>query len=421
MKHIFFKNGLSRVCRFARDKKVIFSFVSSVLLIFLTYFANNAPLFTGESMTQYAVIQKICEKFGIHKTVSYGDALFYNVSYDKMLITATRDENRRDTIGVRAVTDREKLLRFLRLLEKSDKYKYVVLDIVFDENDVSVYDDSLFHQISRMRDIVVANHSLINFADSNLIETGKTGLVTYFTTSVTTNFGRFEFKQKDHNSLPLEVYEHLHPDNHMKRYGFGRLSFYKLGGKLCQNASFLTFDDSFSVPVNEILNEKQRALSSNYINLGSFIDDSTYSEALLLRLVKTNTDDKFVVIGDFVEDIHDTYMGAIPGSVIVMRALATLEEGGNLVYVLQIIIWLLIFLLINLSICYNKPLSKRIPLIRNIKYKWFHFLFSIVSFSAILTIISTIEYICGYPVSSLVIPVLYFSLLKLFVQFNAYI
>lgn len=414
------RRGLNFLYRLIKNKYIKYSLFSSLLLILTSYFANNSPLFTGESMLQYSVFQNICEKIGIHKTVSYGDAVFYNVSYDKMLIPAISDEDEQDTLGVNVITDRQKLLRFLRYLNKTDKYKYIILDLTFDRKDVSIYDDSLFHQISEMRDIVVANHSELNFADSSLFVSGKTGFVTFFTTSVTTNFGRFEFKLNDINSLPLTVYEGLNPEKRMKKFGFSRLSFFTIGGRLCQNACFLTFDNSFVEPVKERLNDRYYTQSNKYINLGKFIDDPIYNESLLLKLVERNTNNKFVVIGDFIGDIHDTYIGPIPGSVIMMRALATLEEGGNIIYVLHITLWFVVFFLISLSLFYGKPISRRLPILRNVKYKWFHFMFSIISFGFVLIITSMVEYFCNYPVYSLMIPILYFSVLKIIIQYKKY-
>ena len=188
--------GNGKVYRYLKNKFLIYSFISSMLLIIITYFVNNSPLFTGESMLQYAIIQNICEKVGLHKNRNYGDAIFYNVSYDKMSIPAVSADAQKDTLGFNIVTDRQKLFRFLKLLNKTDKYKYVIIDLIFDKKDVSAYDDSLFHQISQMRNIVVANHTEINFADSNIVSLGKTGLVTFYITNVTTNFSRFEFSLK---------------------------------------------------------------------------------------------------------------------------------------------------------------------------------------------------------------------------------
>lgn len=403
-----------------KKRSVLYSLVSSLILIFISYFYNNFPLFTGESMFQYYWIQKVCESIGIHKSVNYGDAVFYNMSYDKMLIPAIdkKSETDIDTLGDYSVTDRLKILTLLQQLEKTDKYKYVILDVVFDKKEPSKYDDALFSQISKMRNVVVANHTELNFASPELEKLGKTGLVTFYTTKVSTNFGRIEYTINDKRSLPLVVYENINSGVRMKRYGIGRLSFYTIGGKICQNSSFLTFDDYF-VKKNQSETKNNYYISSEkYINYGKFISNPHLDENLLLKMISRNTNKKYVVIGDFYSDVHDTYVGAIPGPIIMMRGLANLEEGGNIVRLSHVLLWFFVFFIINISILYNRPISRSVPIIKNITYKWFHFIFSLFSFGVFLFICSIFEYICGYPIYSLVIIIIYFSLLKVFIQYK---
>ena len=401
-----------------KKKHVIFSLISSLLLILLTYFANNFPLFTGESALQYYLIQSVFDSITSPKSIDYGDAVFYDVSFDNMLIPAIRDNRVNDTLGVRVITDRQKLLRFLKLLEKSDKYKHVIVDLVFDENDRSVYDDSLFYQISKMRDITIANSSNIKIADSTLVSQGKTGMIDYYITNSSTNFGRWEYMTSESKSLPLVVYEKINPEKRMKKFGWGRLAFYTIGGKLCQNGCFLTFDNSYFEPVVEKLPNQKIAIHDKHFNLGSFINNPRRDEQTLLHLTKKQTANKYVVIGNFSDDQHDTYMGRVPGSIIVMRALTTLENGGNRVYPAPYIMWLIVFFLINMSILSDKSISRRIPLVRKSKCKWIHFLFSIVTFGGILIVCTTLEYLLDYPVSSIIIPSLYFSILKTVVRYK---
>ncbi len=401
-----------------KKKHFIFSSISSLLLIIFTYFANNSPLFTEESALQYYVIQSVFSSIASPKPVDYGNAVFYDVSFDKMLIPAISDDKENDTLGVTVITDRQKLLRFLKLLEKTDKYKHVIVDLVFDENDRSVYDDSLFYQISIMRDITIANSSIITISDSTLVTQGRTGMIDYYITNANTNFGRWEYMTNESKSLPLVVYEKINPEKRMKRFGWGRLAFYTIGGRPCQNGCFLTFDNSYFEPTVVKLSNQKIAKYDKHINLGSFINNPRRNEQDLLYFTKKQTENRYVVIGNFSDDQHDTYMGRVPGSIIVMRALAALESGGNLVYLAPCILWFIVFFLINMSILSDKPISKRIPLVRKSKCKWIHFLFSIITFAGILTVCTTLEYLLNYPVSSITIPSLYFSILKTVVRYK---
>lgn len=410
------KNACNQIWKYLNNKYVIYSFVSSILLIILSYFYNNLPLFTGESMFRYYWTQRICDYIGIHKTVDYGDAVFYNMSYDKKLIPAV---NRYDTLGVECVTDREKLLNFLDLLQQTDKYKYVIVDFIFDKSLKSEVDKELFSKISNMRDIIVANHVHIDNGAKELENKGKTGLVTYFITSVATNFGRMEYSLDtvyNKKSLPLVVYENLHPNNKLKRFGLGRFSIYTMGNRLCQNSNFLTFDSTYVKPVNYEHNNYFFS-SKYYTNVGKLFNDYEDSYEELKEMMNKNTEGKYVVIGDFHSDIHDTYVGELPGSVIMMRGIASLEEGANIVSFSQNLMWFIVFFLISLTILNNKPISKSLPYIKKIPNKLFHFAFSLVSFGFTLFVVSFIEYILGYQIYSLVIPILYFSLLKINVQY----
>lgn len=401
--------------RYLKNKNVIYSFVSSLFLLFISYFVNNFPLFTGESMLQYYLSQKVCEKIGIHKNVSYGNAVYYNMSYDKMLVPYI---DRSDTIGNNCISDRGKLLHFLRLLESTQKYKYVIVDILFDKSDRSEYDDSLYSQIKKMPNIIIADHLEIDHAWPEFQKLRKSGLATYFATIVSTSFGRIEYSIGDKKSLPLVVYENMYPKGSMNRYGIGRFSLYTMNGKLCHNSCFLTFDNTFVKPIKTEKKLDYYVHSNKFINLGQFMDDPTNDNDELKELIGKNTNNKYVVIGDFVRDVHDTYIGAIPGPVIMMRALTTLDKEGNIVKFSHVLLWLFVFFLINLSILYSKPISKHIALIKDIPFKLFHFCFSLITFSFFLIIVSTIEYVCEYPTCSLVVPVFYFSIMKLYVQYK---
>lgn len=113
--------------------------IYAVILIICGYFANNMSIFTGEIVKQYYLVDKIIGR----NNVDYGDAVYYNISYDKELVPAVQNNN--DTVGYSAISDRGKLNEFLTLLQKSNKYKYIVIDMVFDNNDVSPSDSILFN------------------------------------------------------------------------------------------------------------------------------------------------------------------------------------------------------------------------------------------------------------------------------------
>lgn len=389
---------------------ILCSVFSAILLSIAIYFANNSPIFLGETTWQFTIIQVLCDKMGISNEVSYGDAVFYNVGYDKELIPAI---NENDTLGVRVITDRNKLLRFLNILKDTD-YKYIIVDLTFEKNDVGIDDDSLFNLIKDMDNIVVAEHVKIPFARQELIEKGKTGLVTYYSSVFNSNFANYIYSIKDRRSIPLHVYEQI---NHIKlnRYGFPPFPIYTLGGKLCQNGIFLKLDYSLgnSLYSNNSINN---ITGTDYINLGAFLDNPLNTEELLHNLIKISTKNKYVVIGDFINDMKDTYIGEKPGPLVIMRALRSLEEGLNLVSPFHAIFWFFIFAIISFFILIDKPITG--CFLEIIPYKFVRFLLSLLTFTVVLLLCSVVDYVYFDRVDSLAVPVIYFSIIKIIVHFK---
>lgn len=397
-------------------KKILFSLISAVTLIIAGYFINNSPLFTGENMLQFHVTQKLCKFFSIHKTVNYGDARYYNVSYDKELVPAIVQG---DTIGVNVITDRKKLHTFLQLLQKSNRYKFIILDLTFDKKDVNTeIDDSLFNTIRHMRDLVVVSNDNIDFAIPDLAD--KTALAEFYVTLVSTNFSRYKFMDRDRRSVPLFIFEKLHPEKSFSRIGWGALSLYFSNGKLCQNTHFLTFDDSTFETEDFELWQNQNLSLSKYENIGEILAEAQLPQSDIVTSLEISTKDRIVVIGNLVSDVHDTYMGCKAGGVILMRAFQTLEDGKNIVSFSHTGCWLILFFFISLHILSDKQLSFKIPIIRKIPYRSIHFLLSLTSYGVVLFICSSFDYILCDHVYSLTLPILYFALLKLSVQYRKY-
>lgn len=415
------KKYLSLLSSVFKKKGVVFSLLSALFLTIACYFMNNLPVLTGESVLQYQIIQQLCDIFGKHQEVDYGNnVVYYNTSYDQITVPAIDYHGSiyPDTIGVNVITNRKKLADFLDLLEKADKYSFVIVDLAFDENDVSPDDSYLYDKILGMRDIVVANGDRFRLTPK-LKGQNKDALVSYYVTLASTNLGRYEYSEKDKRSIPLFVYESLYPDKVMKRYGFGRFSLYFSGGKLCQNSNFLTFDDYLSVEsdndINDDLDYSYEELP--YDNIGQILNSADSIEAIIEN-VASRTDSAIVIIGDIKNDIHDTYMGEKPGPLIMARALQTLREGKHIVSFWNSIIWFFIFFMISLVIYIDKPVSMYFPVIKKIPYKFVHLLLSLLSYSVVLLLCSFIEYAYFDRVTSLVIPIIYFSILKLVIQYR---
>lgn len=417
---------ISRITKPPYRKKIIFSLISALILIISSYFANNSPLFTGEIVEQYYSTQKVCSWIGIHRSVNYGDIAYYNVSYDKELIPA-KDKN--DTIGYNVITDRHKLTQFLNLLKRSNKYKYIILDLVFDNKDVSKNDSELLKSLEETPRLVFVTDENICTAFPELHY--KSANASYYITLLSTSFSRYEFSKGDKLSIPLHVYLNIHKDDSLewKQWGKGPFALYFLDGHLAQNTNYLTFDNTNFNTKSGDDSEANKSYIANYVNVGTFLsNEDIYGTEGLIDELDEVTKDKIVIISNLTSDVHDTYMGDKPGALILARALQTIEEGKLKVSFLHSVYWFCLFFLITLFIIEKIPFQTFVPFA---KKKWHmnnasfssivkfgKFLLSIITFSLFLWISSIFDYVISDRIYSISIPIIYFTLLKLYTQFK---
>lgn len=382
-----------------KDRHYGKSVIHALILTILCYFANNFSIIVGEDLKQHFLTQAI-----VGKEFSYNDALFINVGYDKDI--AFRIE---DTLRRVAVTDRAKLYKLLSTLDSSRIYKYVILDVLFDKNDSTAYDDSLYNLIGRMDNIVFAQSNEIGVPRPFL--EGKAALATFRSTIHETNFTRFNYKQEGDITIPLKIYQDLYPENKgLKKVG----PFYFWNGKLAYKSCFIPFDhttlDDDIVGQNNAQNSTI-PIQSNHINMG---------EELLLssqnNIIEVAAKDKYVIIGDFENDRHDTYMGLRPGSMIMYRALKILEEDRLQIKPLLTILWILIFAVISWFIGTGNSLLKMSN--KTATSKLLNFFSGILSYTLILYLLCVLEFALTGNHRSLVIPFLYFTVMKLYNQYK---
>lgn len=399
-------------------KKFIFSLISACVLIIINYFINNASLFTGESTYQYAFFQEISSKIGVHKEVNKGNVIYFNNSFDKTLVPVYKGDYNKKCIGNTVTTDRAKLIQLLNLFKTTDTYKYVIVDLIFDKRDITEYDDSLFTIIKDMRDIVFVDYDSIAPMAKQM--SNKSAKAFYYNTPLITNFSRYQYSYDGSPSIAFQIYKNLYPEHNIKRYGFSPFYFYFDNGKLCQNSVFLTFDNqSISESNNLNINDHTFVSTIEIENIGEFLSRFTESNEPEFEIssLKTRTKDKILFIGNTEGDIHDTYMGQKTGGEIILRALTSLEEGKHIVNPFLTFCWLIIFWGISFTIIINKNIS---ALLKNRSiYRFFKFILSILTYSIVLLIFSFLEYVLFDRVYSILVPIIYFSFLKLAIQFKS--
>lgn len=408
-------------------RHILFSALSAVALTVLCYFTNNLPIFTGEDLHQHLITQKICEWLGFEIETNNNDALFINVSFDKELVPAmSNDINLQKTqLGFTEITDRKKLYLFLKCLNESQNYKYVILDVRFCEEDKSEYDDSLFNLIESMDRIVIPTHDNMKLASQGLEQ--KSALAHYYSTIIETNFVRYEYTRDSIRYIPTKVYEDLYPQKKFQKYGWGRFSIYVSDGHLVNNSCFISFDskrfnhmpDTYRKwKTSTIFTEEYYQLGFDFINN---LLDGTNTQEETIKSIASVSEGRYIFIGDFQHDSHDTYMGLKPGCVILYRALKSLEEGKHIVSLSHQAIWFMIYFLITFLMIKRKPTFRTIPLIKDFNNnKLLCFIIDLASFSTFLFFCGSVEYVLNGSVHSLIIPVLYFSFIHLIIQYKEY-
>ena len=378
-------------------KILLISLCNTIILLLLSYILNNQSLFTGEDLNQYAWMELIKEKVGLSEQIDYKDALFINVAYDKQLIE--KNDEFGMPVGNVDITDRTKLLELLNLLTETNKYRYTILDVRFEKGFDSDVDSALFPKIKDMDRVVIANHKDIECADSTLL--GKAAINDYASTIVATNFVRYKYIHSGQPSLPLYVYHEL-TGKTIKKRGL----FYSCNGKLCKNSLFLRFPtDGFP--------EYDENGNKTYYNLGNDIL-TNYSKNELATLTK----DKLVFIGDMVEDVHDTYSGLKPGSIITYHALRSLLEDEHIVSYGLMFFLAVMFFMISLSLFNKESIIKRIPIIRNTKSKVLLFLISFMGYAFVMSLVVSALYMFFDRSISVLIPSLYFSIQKTIIDYK---
>lgn len=333
-----------------RRRLLALSVITSAVIILFTYVMGNSgyplPGETGalKQITDY-------KKFlGMQLDNVPDSVLFINVCYDKMLVPYEENEM---PVGSTVITDRQRLLQFLTKAKAANNYRYIFMDIFFQEGLQSDYDSALFRTISTMDRIIIPKHKGMNLCDSSLYQ--KAANADYATTWQALTFSRYQFIHDNEASVALKIYEDRCQGD-IERHMGGL--WYTDRGRLCQNSATLLLPIRIT---GSLIDEESQARERNYIYLGADLLDLDE-----VMPVSEQIADKFIVIGDFKNDKHSTFLGAQPGSSIVFNSYIALTQGAHLVNWPYMAILFVIYIVIGLfylsghsfsSLCSNPWIS----------------------------------------------------------------
>lgn len=361
----------------------VMAFIMALVLLFITWFADGLPYsFGGEDliMKSIHIIDLIIPTQ--HKVID-DKYLLINVSFDKEL--ATKDDEYDMHIGNIAITDREKLYRFLELIEGSS-YSCLGIDIFFDPDISTEYDESLFNQISKMDRLVVACHS--DKMPENRIENSKVAFSDYNINIYDNGFSKFTFlSSKQGESLALKLYN-LSSDNIID-----------FKSPVNQKNIYLYFRN----PINERFSAEG---NNNWYYLGSEILN-VYDKETIQNLV----DDKIIIIGDFEgDDMHDTYIGQVSGPTIILNGIEALFHEDYKIKITSIITLFIVFFIICIFLTYGITIDtigwKLVPILK--------ILIDFISFTVVITVFEIILGLTNHEFHDMMWPSLILTLYSIF-------
>lgn len=303
------------------------------------------------------------------------DVLFIDVAQSKSIV--------RDSTGTHVMADRARLDTLFQLIHQhGNANQIIVCDLYFDYP--SPQDSALQVSMGKVNNLlseVKTNRE--QDITPNVIRAGTSGTSGF--TNLKEPFLIFsnsllKFRLTDKNcvkTLPLLIYEKIHHES---------IS--------CERNALHIGNDWF---FNTILIKEQLALKANNV----FMDEVRPIQRLL-NAVKANQpeyiaelrDKKFIVIGDFREDVHKTTLGDKPGPLIIFDVFLSLQKKENKIGTLWLalsVVFLTVhiykkFYHVNLFIRYNRWLNQQIKFLgfkRPIKFNWLLFYLYVLG-SAIL-------------------------------------
>lgn len=391
------------------QNKLIWSFIIAIGFLLLSYCMSNLNFpISGEKDFLYRF--ELVKNYFFPKQESFNDSiLLIDVSFDKVPVQAI------DEYGMPAgniqITDRKKLLELLRELKRKNDYKYILLDVFFGEKGSTPYDSALYATISSMQRIVIPCHSDEALADSSLIK--KAGWADYTSTYNVSGFAKYSYMTNDCVSLPLKMYHDV-TGRTIRRHGF----LFTDGWWLARKSIVLTFD----INANTSYSDEGEKI---WYYLGADILGNEKENGLLYESPEL-TKEKYIAIGASQgDDIHNTYIGPVSGTLINLNAYFSLLHHHHVVSItLIIILFCSFFILAFLTLTRQDLRELTDSATQKTSYRWrtrllaLSALCSWVGYSLFLTILCLFTYVFLGEVYEIFITATMFYLLALAIKYT---
>jgi hypothetical protein len=284
-----------------------------ILLVLSSYWMNTNYIYGDERvLVQWSsILKRLALK--LDNDPPKEDYLFIDLAYEKALIPTE------DGLGNEVITDREKLAKFFGIIKRHQKkIKFTVCDVFLQGK--SEHDSLLQQSINGVENLVFPNHHREDGQLEELDLNVPQGIADYKMASG--GFLKFKlFQDEKLSTIPVHLYE-------------------KTTGRTLEDYGIL-HRDSGTLTLNSVIIDYQ-IRSHELFEQGEY-PVVNLSELLLLPeevIVEEFLKDRLVLMGDFKSDVHDTVLGPMPGTLILLNAYLTLMSGYHI-----ITWWWLLFML----------------------------------------------------------------------------
>ncbi|MDX2189548.1 MAG: hypothetical protein SFY32_06775 [Bacteroidota bacterium] len=306
---------------FKRLRTIFVCSFHSFWLIFITFIWINTT-FMYEDEYMLIRISSFVKRMVLHieEKPSRDKFLFIGVSWDKELIDKLDEDGL--PIGNQAITDRNKIAKFLHVLNKNPyNHKFLVMDVFF--RDPSPYDSLLQVEFDSLKNYLVSYHKSKDGVPINPVIKVNKGLSDYENSEEgllgvsAGGFAKYKLIQEDtFKTLPLLMYEKIYNKNVINGWLFDHMD---------DKALFPTFVVDHRIRPYDLF-EAPDSIRYDRIYLNELI---VLPDELIWELTKN----RILVIGDYEDrDIHDTIYGSMPGPLILTNAFLALEAFDNVIH-----------------------------------------------------------------------------------------
>ena len=363
-------------------KKWTISFAHAFLLMaFSTLWLNSSFTYGDEKLlVQWSsIFKRVVLK--MDEEPPKKDYLFINLAYDKALIP------REEGTGKDIITDRQLLADFFQVLKKhQDSIKYTVCDVLLKGS--SDADSALQESVKGLHRIVFpAQLSDSGKAESLAIQV-PSAIADY--EMVNGGFLKFKlFQNKTVPTLPVYMYQQISGKEFKQQFGW-----YFQGYKPVMNSLII----DYQIRTHELMDEGEYPV----INL---------SELMLLPeeiIANDFLKHRFIIMGDFNNDTHETIYGSTPGTLILLNVYLSLMDGQHLIS-----LWWWIFLLVGFTFFSRRMLF---PEPDPITHKYANLWIPLLRSATFLSILSIVSYLIFKQHIQVLVLTLYVNALRFIIQ-----